>query len=79
MFHSIVEGPHDPCGHPCSFHPVHEGANVLPLLADCYIFQAEEDLINTKVEDILVNKVNKPMNVMVRHATYLIFKGHAWC
>ena len=79
VFHSIVQGPHDPCCYPCLLHPMPECPSVLPLLEDCYIFQSEEDLMKIKAKDLLVNKLSESMSTTLRHATYLISKGHGWC
>ena len=74
---SAVEDLHDPHSHSCSFHPVPEGTNVLLLLAYHECFQAEDNLINIKAKDTLVNELSQSMSTKLRCATYLIFKGHA--
>ena len=64
---------------PHPLHPVPKGTEVLLLPADGEWFQAEEYLMDIKAKDILVNGLSESMCATLRHVTYLILKGHAWC
>ena len=78
-FHLVIQSPHDPFYQPCFCHPVVECLDILVLLQHCHFLKGKEDLMNMKTKEILVDELSEHMSVLLRHVTYPIFKGHAWC